>query len=155
MAFTEHYPQFFTATILEWKPLLKPDKYKGIITDSLAFLVKDNRVKVYGFVLMMNHIHIIWQVKAGHKPTAVQHSFMKFTAQMIKMDLQKNHPKVLEHFYVGAKDRAFQIWERNALGIEIKSDKIFNQKLDYLHQNPVKAGLCSFPEDYIYSSASL
>ncbi|MEO7312706.1 MAG: hypothetical protein ABIX01_20135 [Chitinophagaceae bacterium] len=62
MEFTEHYPQYFTATILEWKPLLKPDKYKDIITGSLAFLVKENRVKVNGFVIMINHIHLIWQV---------------------------------------------------------------------------------------------
>ncbi|MEO7312707.1 MAG: hypothetical protein ABIX01_20140 [Chitinophagaceae bacterium] len=62
---------------------------------------------------------------------------------------------MLEHFYMGAKDRLFQIWERNPLGIEIKSDKVFNQKLDYIHQNPVKAGLCLFPEEYLYSSASL
>ncbi|MEO7312306.1 MAG: hypothetical protein ABIX01_18030 [Chitinophagaceae bacterium] len=123
LEFSDYFPQYFTATILEWKPLLKPDKYKTIITDSLAFLVGDNRVKVYGFVIMMNYIHIIWQVKAGHKLQDVQHSFMKFTAQMIKMDLQKNHPKVLEHFYVGAKDRLFQIWERNGPVLRLKAIK--------------------------------
>ncbi|MDR6563262.1 MULTISPECIES: hypothetical protein [unclassified Arcicella] len=52
-----HYTQFFTATILSWKPLLKPDKYKQIIIDSLKFLVENHRVKVYGFVIMPNHIH--------------------------------------------------------------------------------------------------
>jgi len=74
---------------------------------------------------------------------------------MIEMDLQKSHLKVLEHFYVGVKDRLFQIWERIPLGIEIKSDNVFNQKLDYIDQNPVTASLCTLPEDYLYSSASL
>lgn len=51
----EHYVQFFTATILEWKHLLKPDKYKQLILDSFQFLVKNGRVKVYGFAVMINH----------------------------------------------------------------------------------------------------
>ena len=64
---TEYYPQFFTATILEWKPLLKQDKYKDIINNSLRFLVQQNRVIVYSFVIMPNHIHLIWQIQLGHE----------------------------------------------------------------------------------------
>jgi len=60
MLITEYYPQFFTATILEWKHLLIEDKYKDIIIESLRFLVKEKRVVVYSFVLMPNHIHIIF-----------------------------------------------------------------------------------------------
>ena len=72
--------QFFTATILEWKRLLKPDKYKEIIVGSLQFLVENKRVKVNAFVVMDNHIHLIWQMMAGIKPEAVQRDFMKYTA---------------------------------------------------------------------------
>jgi len=154
MEFPEHYPEFFTATILEWKFLLKPDKFKGIIVDSLSFLVKDGRTKIYGFVIMDNHIHIIWQPKADHTPEKIQHSFLKFTAQSILKDLRSNHPAVLAHFYVGATDRKYQIWERNPLGIEIRNNDTFNQKLDYMHHNPVRAGLCQSAEEYRYSSAS-
>ncbi len=49
------YPQFFTATNLEWKKLLKPDKYKDIVISSMKFLVKDKRVKIFSFVIMQNH----------------------------------------------------------------------------------------------------
>jgi hypothetical protein len=49
MHFTEIYPDYFTATIPEWKHLLKPDKYKDIVISSLEFLVKENRIKVYAF----------------------------------------------------------------------------------------------------------
>ena len=54
--FTYH-PQFFTATILEWKQLLKDDSYKDIVIDSLSFLAKEGSVVVYGFVIMPNHTH--------------------------------------------------------------------------------------------------
>ncbi len=49
MLFSEFYPDYFTATILEWKHLLKADKYKDIVISSLEFLVKENRIKVYAF----------------------------------------------------------------------------------------------------------
>ena len=55
---TTHYSQYFTATILEWKHLLKPDKYKDVIIDSLKFLVKEKWVEVNVFTLMSNHIHL-------------------------------------------------------------------------------------------------
>jgi len=74
---TEYYPQFFTATILEWKPLLQEDKYKGIILDSLHFLVENKRIALYGFVLMPNHMHLIWHIAEGHKRENVQRDFLK------------------------------------------------------------------------------
>ncbi len=89
------FPYFFTATVLEWKHLLKPDKFKDIIISSLQFLVTDKRIIVYGFVIMSNHIHIIWQVEDTYDLSDVQHSFMKYTAQMMLKELRNNHPNVL------------------------------------------------------------
>jgi REP element-mobilizing transposase RayT len=83
------YPQYFTATILEWKKLLKPEKYKDIITGSMKFLVTDKRVKIFCFVIMDNHIHLIWQMLWDIDPEAVQRDFLKYTAQRIKKDLQQ------------------------------------------------------------------
>ena len=78
--------------------LLKPEKYKDVIINSLQFLVENNRIKVNAFVVMDNHIHLIWQMMAGIRSEAVQRDFMKFTAQKIKQDLIKNHPAGLSHF---------------------------------------------------------
>ncbi len=147
------YPNFFTATNLEWKRLLAPDKYKDIIVNSLRFLVEKNRIILNAFIIMPNHLHLIWQMKAGYKANAVQRDFLKFTAQRIKADLLKNNLQVLSHFKVDAKDRDYQFWERNALSIELRTNAVYEQKLDYIHWNPVKAGLCKLPEDYKYSSA--
>lgn len=96
------YVQFFTATLLQRKHL-KPDKYKQIILDSLRFLVEQNRVKVYGFVIMINHIHIIWHIQSEHKRENVQRDFLKYTAQQIQSDLEKHHPKVLPSFFSECK----------------------------------------------------
>jgi len=90
---------------------------------------------------------------AGIKPQAVQRDFMKYTAQKIKQDLIKNHPAVLAHFKVDAKDREYQFWERNALSIELGTLEMLKQKLKYIHYNPVLAALCNLPEEYKYSTA--
>lgn len=148
--------QFFTATILEWKHLLKQDKYKDVIIDSLTFVVEEGRAVIYGFVIMPNHIHLLWKIDEKHKKKDVQRDLLKFTAQRIKFDLQLNHPKVLDRFEVNAKDRKYQIWERNPLSIDIFSREVLLQKLNYIHNNPIqeKWKLSATPEEYKYSSAA-
>jgi putative transposase len=151
--YPEYWPQFFTATILEWKPLLQHDKYKDEIIKSLQFLVEHKRIRLYAFVIMQNHIHLVWQPLSGESLQTIQLSFLKFTAQQIKFDLQKTNSIFLEQFRVDAKDRIYQFWERNSLSIELRSPAVFSQKIEYIHYNPVKAGLCNLPEEYYYSSA--
>ena len=151
----EHYPQFFTATILEWKPLLENDTYKQIIVDSLQFMVKEKRVTVFGFVIMPNHVHIIWQIQDGHERKKVQQSFLRYTAQQIKFDLERTNASLLEEFRVDEADREYQFWERNALSVDLFTDVVFEQKLEYIHNSPIQERwkLALYAEDYRWSSA--
>ncbi len=151
--YPEHWPQFYTATIQNWKHLLKEDSYKEIIIDSLKFLVTEKRIELNAFVIMSNHIHLIWQPLLGFTPSDIQASFMKYTAHQFKHELSKNNPEFLEEFKVDKYDRKYQFWKREALSIELISPAVFQQKLDYMHNNPVIAGLCNFPEEYKFSSA--
>lgn len=85
----------------------------------------------------------------------MQRDMMKFTAQTIVRELKNNDPEELAKYYVGAADRKYQVWERNPLSIPLWSEEVVKQKLAYLHNNPVRAGLCKCPEDYKYSSAQI
>ena len=147
------WPQYFTATIHNWLPLLNADKYKDIIIDCLQFLTQQKRIGLNAFVFMNNHIHLIWQPLSGQTLTSIQLSFMKFTAQKIKLALMDKDSPILAYCLVDKKDRQYQIWKRNPLSIELHSETVFLQKLEYIHYNPVLSGLCKFPEDYYYSSA--
>jgi putative transposase len=152
-AYPQYWPQFFTATILEWKQLLQHDVYKKELIKALQFLVTQKRIKLYAFVIMNNHMHLIWQPLPGQTLQTIQHSFLKHTAQQMKLHLLQTNPVLLQQFKVAAKDREYQFWERNSLSTELHSSKVFYQKLKYIHNNPVKAGLCVLPQDYYYSSA--
>ena len=149
----QYHSQYFTATILDWQHLLKPDKYKDIIIQSLQFLVKEKRIELNAFAIMSNHIHLIWQIQHGHTKENVQRDFLKYTSQTIIRDLELNHKEVLKIFAVNAKDRKYQIWQRNPLSIDLWTKEVYIQKMEYIHNNPVTAELCSYPELYKYSSA--
>ena len=148
------YPaDFFTATNYEWKPALADDAYKEIIIESLQFLVDKKRIELNAFVIMNNHIHIIWQALQNFTPAQIQASFMKFTAKQLRLSFMKNDIEFLASLKVNKYDREYQIWKREPLSIELSNETIFIQKLEYIHYNPVRAGLCKLPEDYHYSSA--
>jgi REP element-mobilizing transposase RayT len=81
-----HHAQFMTATIKKWKHLLKPDKYKIIVLQILKQLVHDNKIILYAYCVMDNHIHLIWQITGDHNPAEVRKSFFESTAKSFKND---------------------------------------------------------------------
>jgi REP element-mobilizing transposase RayT len=152
-AYHRYKLDFFTATILEWKPLLLQERYKRIVMDSLQFLINNKRIHLCAFVIMSNHIHLIWQIIHPHTEPDVQRDFLRYTAQMMLKEMRNNDPNVMEQYRVDARDRKYQIWERNALSVPLRTEAVVEQKLNYIHQNPVRAGLCRDDIDYFYSSA--
>ena len=103
----EHTAYFYTATILNWNHLLKNDQYKRYITDSLKFLVEDKRIYVYGFTIMPNHIHLCMSIREGYELSTIKNSFMKFTAQRMKLDMLRLNDPALENFISTQQDRAW------------------------------------------------
>jgi putative transposase len=151
--FPKDHPEFITVTCLDWKYLLHTDSRKDIIVSSLRFLATKGRAIIYAFVVMSNHLHIIWQFDGEHEGPNVLRDFLKFTSHQILRDVKFEDPAMYKKLKVNAYDRTYQVWQRKALRIPLWSNNVFNQKLEYIHRNPVKAGLCKYPEQYRYSSA--
>ena len=145
---------FFTATCLKWQNLLEDKKHKEIVVNSLKFLVDDERIDLYAFVIMPNHIHILWCRKEKWLDKNVQQHFLKYTAQQIKFNLIANYPNNLINYKSTQSDRQYHFWERKAFKATMTNRVILEQKLDYIHYNPVKVGFCTLAEDYYYSSAN-
>jgi putative transposase len=145
---------FFTATMLKWQPILNDNERKDIIISSLTYLYNSKKIKVGGFVVMPNHIHLILRLNDNYPRKDFQRDFLKYTAQQIKFHILKTNEKLLNNFVSTQKDRAFQIWERNPLSVELYNLGIVNQKLEYIHQNPCteKWKLSESPNEYKYSS---
>jgi REP element-mobilizing transposase RayT len=144
---------FYTSTIVEWKSLLENDIFKDTIIQSLEYRSNKNLINVYGFVIMPNHIHIIIEMlkmNGKEKPIA---SLMKVTSHQFKKMLTNDE---LINFKVDRESRNYQFWQRDPLPIELYSREVIEQKLDYIHNNPIqgKWSLCNDIIDYKYSSAT-
>ena len=153
MIYSKRYPDFTTITCLDWNPILEKDQQKEIIINSLRFLTKDKRAIIYAFAIMKNHFHLVWQMVGEHELDDVQRDFLKFTGQQILKNFRNENSPILKDLLVQAKDRKYQVWERNSLSISLWTQRVLLQKVEYIHNNPVRAGLCKEPEDYKYSSA--
>ncbi|MBX7140275.1 MAG: transposase [Chitinophagales bacterium] len=146
---------FFTATINSWQMLLADDMMKDIIIQSLHWHHENNRARTHGFVIMPNHLHLMWSPVNTHFEETNEWSLLSFTAHEFKKYLMKNDPGRLTPYLSTEADRQYHFWERRSRTIEVMSRSIAEQKLDYMHLNPLSGrwNLVSFPEEYRYSSA--
>jgi putative transposase len=154
----KNYPNpyfFFTATILNWQNLLEIETHKDIILSSLEYFNKSKKAIISGFVIMSNHIHLLFMLNPDYPLSSFKRDFLKFTAQKIKLNIIDNHPEILKKFASSQNDRQFQIWERRPLATELYSKSIVKEKLDYIHMNPCRSkhNVVFNPSDYYYSSA--
>lgn len=146
---------FYTATIKDWVTLLFPNKRKDILVSSLRDLVEQKKIVLYGFVIMPNHIHLLWEMLEMNGKELPSASFMKFTAHEIQKQLRRTDDKLLEIFKVNLSTRSYQFWKRDSLLKHAYSSWYIYQKLDYIHNNPVQGKwmLAPGPVEYEYSLA--
>ena len=146
---------FWTATINNWIPILEPDHRKRIVIDSLLHLSHSGFITVYGYVIMPNHIHLIWRLNKMNGGELPHASFLKFTSRLFLNEL-KNFPELLSRFCVNQANKYYNFWQRDSKAFLLFSKKVAFQKLNYTHKNPIsgKWNLCEYPEQYVYSSAS-
>ena len=147
---------FWTATINGWQHLLEPDQYKQVIVDSLHYLSDAGKVEVFAFIIMPNHIHLIWRVKEANGKESPQGSLLKYTAHMFRRLLRKEGAERLLPYRVDAANKKHEFWQRDSLAIPLFTRKVAEQKLAYLHNNPLAEhwNLVKDPSDYTYSSAT-
>jgi REP element-mobilizing transposase RayT len=147
---------FFTTTINQWKHLLKEPAYSHVILDSLQYLCSKDLADVFAFVIMPNHVHLIWRTNRLNGKETVQGSFLKYTAHRFKQLLNHTQPSVLNQFAVDAKNKKYEFWQRDPLAVHLYTPEVAYQKLNYIHMNPLAEHwqLATDPSDYFFSSAS-
>jgi len=151
----ENYPYFITSTIVEWLPVFTNAKYCNIITDSLKFCKKQGKFKIHAFVILDNHIHLII---SGTNLAKQIKEFKSFTAREIVKQLKLDNKEwLLNQFAFFRKkyktESTYQIWQEGVHPKMIQSHKMFKQKIEYIHNNPVRKGLVDIAEHWVYSSA--
>ena len=153
-------PHFITATVVDWIDIFTRKTYRDSIIDCFNFCIANKGLVLYGYVIMSNHVHIIMQSKDG-KLSDLLRDFKKFTAKNILDKIQTGPESrrewMLERFHLAAeshsRNKNYQFWQYGNNPKEIYSNKFMWSKLDYIHFNPVRAGIVEKASHYIYSSA--
>ena len=148
-------PHFLTCTVVGWLPVFTKPETVQILLDSWQFLQDQNRMTLLGYVVLENHIHFI--AAAENLPKEVG-DFKSHTARQIIDYLLERRVKTLidglEFHKVRHKsDRRFQLWQEGSHPKVIETEAMTRQKLEYIHNNPVKRGYVSDPTHWRYSSA--
>jgi putative transposase len=151
--FNELY--FYTATIYKWKTLLRDFHFEPLVLESLSFLSKKECIRVYGFVIMPNHMHLIWELVQNNGKESPAASLMKFTAHRFEEHLKRNQPFVLDEYVVDWRSRKYNFWQPKPDWFLLNKEETLLQKLTYIHTNPMQEhwDLVKDPAAYPYSSA--
>ena len=153
---------FVTDTVVDWVDIFTRPIYKHIVIESLQYCQEHKGLIIYAWVLMSNHLHAIVGSEGEAKVSDIWRDFKKFTSKeiiaTIKTEISESRSEwMLNRFeYSGKNDKKiknYRFWQEGNDAQGIYLNEYFEQKLNYIHYNPVKAEIVNWPEDYRYSSA--
>ena len=154
---------FVTDTVVDWVDIFSRPRYKHIIIESLQYCQEHKGLIIYAWVLMTNHLHMIVSSSLQeNKVSDILRDFKKFTSKEILKTLQTDLTEsrrewMLNRFeYAGLNDKKiknFRFWQEGNHPQEIYLENYFNQKINYIHENPIRAEYVNKAEEYRYSSA--
>ncbi len=153
---------YMTFTVVGWIDVFTRKVHKDILINSLRYCIKEKGLNVHAYVIMSNHMHVILSAKEGYVLSDIVRDFKRHTAKTIIETIltEKEESRsewMLKLFKYYAKynknNSTYQFWHRDNKPVELSSPKWINQKLAYIHLNPVRTGIVDMAEDYRYSSA--
>jgi putative transposase len=153
--FEEEYPYFMTGTIVAWLPVFAFPRFVDIVLDSWRFLQRERAVRIFGYVIMENHLH--WIVSGPNLSEQVGRS-KSYTARLIIEAMEScgyaTLLQELKYFKLRYKtDQIHQLWQEGSHPEQIQNDAMMHQKLEYMHNNPLRRGYVDDPVHWRYSSA--
>ncbi len=159
----QYTPYFLTCTIIRWIDVFTRKSYKDIIVESLNYCVQHKGLELYAWVIMSNHIHLVAKVKPPLGMSGFLRDFKKFTSKKIVAAIiegpESRQDWLLDKFNFEARrtrrTENYKFWKDDNHAIDLDQYQIdMQEKIHYIHNNPVRAGLVHFLEDYVYSSAA-
>ena len=146
---------FFTATIVNWLPVLIGEAACSLVLESLQFCRRNKGLRLYAYVIMENHLHLV--AEAPELSRCMQ-SFKQYTARGLLQQAQTADKQWQLHQFdyckKAYKNRSrYQVWQEGSHPQLIQGDAMLRQKITYIHNNPVRRGYVDIPEHWRYSSA--
>ncbi|MCX6182092.1 MAG: transposase [Bacteroidetes bacterium] len=151
---------FITFSVVGWIDVFTRDRYREIFTNSLNYCTEKKGLILYGWVLMSNHVHFMCKAEKGNLSDILR-DLKRHTSKTILKSIEEeieSRSKWMLYLFkeAGAKNsnnKEFQFWQQDNHPIQLSSNEMIDQRLDYIHNNPVTNGIVSEAQHYVYSSA--
>ncbi|ALI97783.1 REP-associated tyrosine transposase [Rufibacter tibetensis] len=152
---------FVSFAVVYWIDVFTREEYFQIVTDSLAYCRKHKEMEIYAWCVMPSHVHLLFRAK-DNNPGALLKDFKTHTSKQMQNAIAHNIQESRKEWMLWLMERAGlkssniqkrQFWQQHNQPVELWSPSIIDQKIDYIHQNPVEAGFVAEPHHWKYSSA--
>lgn len=146
---------FVTFTVHQWVDVFTRRVYADLLLENLRYCQQHKGLKIYAWVIMSNHCHFILRTE-GFKLSDVIRDFKKRTFKKIFKAIENNELESRKRWllWLLKRDDHIWFWEEGYHGEEIISQKFCDSKVNYIHMNPVRAGLVEKEEEYLLSSCA-
>ena len=153
---------FVTFTVIQWIDVYIRDIYRDIFYDSILFCQNKKGLEVYAYCLMTSHIHMIIGKNGIHDLTGIIRDLKSFTSRhtrkLIENSIHESRKGWMMEMMKNTglnndRNKDFQFWLQDNHPVELSSNKMMEQRLDYIHNNPVEAGFVDDPCSWLHSSA--
>lgn len=138
---------FITTTCVNWIPVFSNDRAMKIVATQFSETAQIMNVAIIAYVIMPSHLHAL----LGFQDIKIMPKFVKGFKSLSARKIKNLNPYILEEYSTTKKE--FQLWKRRYDDLIITSDKQFKVKLEYIHDNPVRAELVKVATNWKYSSA--
>ena len=153
---------FVTLTVIDWIDVFTRRQYNDFIIENLAWNQQHRKLNIYAYVIMANHIHMIANVTDGSLGDVLG-LFKTYTSKELFKMIANNTQESRRDWMIKAFERAgkynhlnehHQFWQNGNYPVLLYSPAVIEQKIDYTHENPVRAGFVGSAHEYWYSSAN-
>lgn len=154
-------PHFVTFSVVGWIDVFSREHYKSIMVDSLRYCIEQKGLTLYAWVIMTNHVHLIISSKNARLEELVR-DIKKFTSKQIIKAISENPEESRKEWMLNMfrftgtgnkNNKEYQFWKQDYHPVELTTNEMLVQRLQYLHENPVRSGLVWEAWHYKYSSA--
>jgi REP element-mobilizing transposase RayT len=150
---------YLTFQVVNWVDIFSRPVYRNIVIDSLKYAIEHKGLQVFAYVIMSNHVHSVVQCNVDNLSGVIR-DIKKFTSKRIIETIQDRTESrrhwLLYLFGIAAqhtRNSKYQVWTHENHAISLHSNEFIAEKINYIHENPVRAMLVQNPKDYLYSSA--
>ena len=154
---------YVSFAVVNWLDVFTRNEYKNIVLESLRYCQKEKGMEIFAWCIMTNHIHLIFRSADEQKPGLLIGDLKRFTSKKIVQAIIENPQEsrkeiLMSNFSEAAAGssnvKGYQFWQHDNHPIELWSNEVIDEKINYIHQNPVEVGLVFRAENYLYSSAA-